>query len=176
MKMVRCLFAIFALGVIPGYGATVGVTVRDNFFTPTNVVIRAGDRVVWTNLGNVTHNSVSTTNLWHSGNLGNSASYGFTFTNLGYYSYRCTLHPFSPQTGTVSVVSISLASMARTPTNAQFEIRGGRQGLRAVVEAGGTLGAFLPISTNPFPAGGIARFTNNAPPATNRYYRARAIP
>lgn len=187
MKLLsHCLIAgiITLVGPVGAKAAVVGVTMRDNYyFTPTNIVIRPMDTVVWTNLGIRVHDTTHTNNaanppLWRSGNVNVNATYAFVFTNVGYYPYWCQQHRFAgpQQTGTVTVVNISLASATRTQTNAQFTINGGRQGLKAVVEAGGQLGTWSPIATNTFPAAGMIRFTNNAPPPTNRFYRARVIP
>ena len=175
------LSAVLICSAFSAKAATIGVEIRDPYYyTPTNIVIRPMDRVVWTNLGTRAHDvtSSSATRLWTSPNLTIGATYGFTFTNVGYYPYFCFQHRFlgPQQTGTVTVVDVSLASLTRTETNAQFEVRGGRQGLRAVVEAGGSLASLVPIATNGFPASGTLRFTNNAPPPTNRFYRARVIP
>ena len=158
--------------------ATIGVRIGDFWFNPTNIVINPLDRVVWTNVVNNAHDATRT-GLFGSGTLNLNSTFSFTFTNTGYYPYVCQRHVTTgrpQQTGTVSVVNISLASMTTTETNTQFEVQGGRQGLRAVVEAGGALTAFTPIATNVFPAAGTLRFTNNAPPPTNRFYRARVIP
>ena len=180
MKSYGHLIGLIALvSVLSANAADVGVRIGTYFFNPANVVIRPGDRVVWTNVSDRTHDTTGATNLWRSGNISRIAPnniYGFTFTNTGYYPYRCIQHALQPQTGTVSVVNISLASMTTTETNAQFEIRGGRQGLRAIVESGGALTNFASVATNIFPASGTLRFTNNVPPATNRFYRARVIP
>lgn len=158
--------------------ATVGVVIGDFWFNPTNVVIRPGDRVVWTNAGFSQHDSTSRTGLWESPNIGRNGTYGFTFTNLGYYPYYCEQHRFTApqQTGSVSVVNISLASAVRTPTNMAFQIRGGRQGLKAAVDVSGRLGTWTPLGTNNFPSSGTINFTNTAPPPTNRFYRVRALP
>src|SRR5687768_2482465 len=183
MKL-KCVLLYSAVLMCSAYtvkAATIGVAIRDPYYyTPTNIVIRPMDRVVWTNLGSRAHDvtSSSSPRLWTSPNLTVGATYGFTFTNVGYYPYFCLQHRIvgPRQTGTVTVVNISLASVTKTDTNTQFEVRGGRQGLRAVVEAGGALGTVTPIATNIFPASGTLRFTNNAPPVTSRFYRARVIP
>jgi plastocyanin len=180
MKFFGHLVGLVAvISALSANAADFGVRIGTYFFNPANVVIRPGDRVVWTNTSDRTHDTTSATNLWRSGNISRFSPnniYAFTFTNIGYYPYRCIQHSSQPQTGTVSVVNISLASVTTTETNTQFDVRGGRQGLRAVVEAGGTLTAFAPIATNVFPAAGTLRFTNNAPPGTNRFYRTRVIP
>jgi plastocyanin len=178
-----CLFilASILIGASIAQSATVGVEIRDPYyFTPTNVVINPGDRVVWTNLGVRAHDTrhSATPALWASPSLGTNSTFGFTFTNLGYYPYRCNQHILQGplQTGSVSVVNISLASPIKTPTNIQFQIRGGRVGLKAVVDVAGSLGSWGPIATNNFPASGTVNFTNTTAAPGTLFYRARAIP
>ena len=178
--MKRCCYLIVlivSMGALSLNAADIGVRIGDFWFNPTNVVLRPMDRIIWTNGVSNTHDATRP-GLFASGNLGLNATFAFRFTNAGYYPYVCQRHIATrpQQTGTVSVVNISLASVTTTETNAQFEVIGGRQGLRAVVEAGDALTGFAPIATNIFPAAGTLRFTNNAPPATNRFYRARVIP
>ena len=180
MKLFRNLIGalVIAASAASANAATIGVRIGDFFFNPTNIVINPLDRVVWTNVVANTHD-VTRAGLFGSGTLNLNSTFSFTFTNTGYYPYVCQRHVTTgrpQQTGTVSVVNVSLASVTTTETNTQFEVSGGRQGLRAVVEAGGALTAFTPIATNIFPAAGTLRFTNNAPPATNRFYRTRVIP
>lgn len=177
-----CRLALFFLLVLscllPARAAVVQVQMGTYFFNPTNVVISPGDHVIWTNSSSQAHDSRSATNLWASPLVNIGGSFGFTFTNLGYYPYRCQRHlTLGPQqTGTVSVVNIELKSMLRTETNASFDVRGGRAGLRGVIEAGTNMTSWTPLSTNPFPASGTILFTNNAPLPEGRLYRARAIP
>jgi hypothetical protein len=178
MKFCGHLIGLIAVvSALSANAADVGVRIGDYWFNPTNVVIRPMDRIIWTNRVSNVHDATRP-GLFASGNLGLNATFTFRFTNAGYYPYVCQRHIATrpQQTGTVSVVNISLASVITTETNTQFEVSGGRQGLRAVVEAGGALAAFAPIATNIFPAAGTLRFTNNAPLTTNRFYRARVIP
>jgi len=178
MKFYGHLIGLIAVvSALSANAADVGVRIGDYWFNPTNVVIRPMDRIIWTNGVSNTHDATRP-GLFASGNLGLNATFAFRFTNAGYYPYVCQRHIATrpQQTGTVSVVNISLGPITTTETNAHFEVRGGRQGLRAVVEAGGALTAFAPLATNIFPASGTLQFTNSAPPATNRLYRARAIP
>jgi len=182
MKLfLNSILLVFAVSAVSANAATIGVAIRDPYYyTPTNIVIRPMDRVVWTNLGIRAHDvtSSSSPRLWTSPNLIVGTNYGFTFTNVGYYPYWCQQHRLvgPQQTGSVTVVDVSLASLSVTDTNEQFEIRGGRQGLRAIVESGDALTDFVSIATNIFPAAGTLRFTNDVPPATNRLYRVRVIP
>jgi plastocyanin len=179
MKLLsRCALIGALLFTCLAEAAVVGVRMGTYFFNPTNIVIRPGDRVIWTNISSTAHDTTATNGLWASGNVTSNNTFGFTFNNVGHYFYRCQQHIiFGPQqTGNVSVVDISLGSLLKTPTNAQFDVRGGRVGLKAIVEAGGTLNSWTPIATNTFPTSGTTRFTNSSPPVTNRFYRARVIP
>lgn len=180
MKLFRNLIGtlVIIVGAASANTATIGVRIGDFWFNPTNVVLNPLDRVVWTNVVANAHD-VTRAGLFGSGTLNLNSTFSFTFTNTGYYPYVCQRHVTTgrpQQTGTVSVVNISLASVTTTETNTQFDVLGGRQGLRAVLEAGDALTGFAPIATNVFPAAGTLRFTNNAPSATNRFYRARVIP
>src|SRR6266446_2489631 len=118
----RVLLALALLGSLAGQfvnAATVGVRIGDYFFSPTNLVINAGDKVNWTNksvlaLHDTTHNVVSN-RLWASTLLGFNGSFSFTLSNAGYYPYMCQQHvvinPIAKQqTGSISVVSFNITS------------------------------------------------------------------
>ena len=49
----------------------------------------------------VTHDVVSDTGLFNSGNLNNGMSYNYTFNQTGVYPYHCSIHP--SMTGTIVV-------------------------------------------------------------------------
>jgi plastocyanin len=181
MKLLnRCILVVVFTLICASvaHTATVGVAIGNNFFNPVNVAIRPGDRIMWTNFGSAVHDTThnATPRLWASPNLSPGGTFGFTFTNVGYYPYYCEPHRLQLQTGSVSVVNISLANVVRTPTTTQFQIRGGRSGLKAVVEAGENLGSATPIQTNTFPSTGLINFTDTNPPPTRRFYRSRVIP
>jgi len=161
------------------YAATNGVVIGDYFFNPTNVVISPGDRIIWTNRAAQLHDSSSRSNLWLSGNLGSNSTFGFTFANPGYYPYACNRHigfGHPEQTGSVSVVRATLAAVSNVTNGVRFEVRGGRQGLRAAIDAGTEITSLTPIATNPFPASGTLNFTNSNPLPNQRFYRARVLP
>ena len=119
----RVLLGLAFLGSLAGQfvnAATVGVRIGDYFFTPTNLVINAGDKLSWTNksvlaLHDTTHNVVSN-RLWASTLLSFNGSFSFTLSNAGYYPYMCNqhvvlgpvIHP--EQTGSISVVSFNITS------------------------------------------------------------------
>ena len=118
----RVLLGLAFLGSLAGQfvnAATVGVRIGDYFFTPTNLVINAGDKVSWTNKAIIAHDTthrVAVTNrLWASGLLSFNQSFPFTLSNAGYYPYMCQQHvvitQIAPQqTGSISVVSFNITS------------------------------------------------------------------
>src|SRR5712692_4699334 len=119
----RVLLGLAFLGILAGqfvHAATVGVRIGDYFFTPTNLVINAGDKVSWTNKGifahDTTHNVLVTNRLWASALFSPNFAFSFTLSNAGYYPYMCQQHVvFSPipqkqQTGSISVVSFNITS------------------------------------------------------------------
>jgi len=180
MKLFSRPLTILALVIAAAtaHAATNGVLIRDYFFNPTNIVIRPGDRVIWTNLGAQLHDSTRS-GLWTSGNISSNSTFGFTFTNLGYYPYVCNRHigfGHPEQTGSVSVVTATLAAVSNVVNGVRFEVRGGRQGLRAAIDAGTEMTSLAPIATNPFPASGTLNFTNVNPLPNQRFYRARVLP
>ena len=125
------------MSALSANAASVTVRIVDFWFNPTNVVLRPMDRVIWINTVSNTHD-VTRAGLFGSETLVLNETFAFQFNNPGDYPYVCQRHinQGRSQTGNVSVVSVSLASVTATETDAQFELSGGRQGLRAVVEAG----------------------------------------
>jgi plastocyanin len=97
------------------------VTVKDFSFSPSSITIKVGETVRWTNNGPSVHRVVADGGLWDSQGLlppgtttdpyGNSsstpgASFSFTFTQAGTYTYHCMNHPpsgYPSFTGTVIV-------------------------------------------------------------------------
>jgi len=78
------------------------VNIADMAFSPSTLTISVGDTVTWTNNDSVAHTVVSTDNgPLNSGNLNKSASYSYTFTQAGTYTYKCSYHP--SMTGTITV-------------------------------------------------------------------------
>ena len=62
-------------------------------FSPGTLTVPVGTSVKWTNKDGVVHTVTSTTGLFDSGSMGNGATYSFTFTTSGSYSYYCIVHP-----------------------------------------------------------------------------------
>jgi plastocyanin len=81
--------------------ATTSVSVGDNIFTPSSIVVSSGATVTWTwaagaGLHNVTFNDGT-----QSGDKSGGATFTRTFSTAGTFNYACTLHV--GMTGTVKV-------------------------------------------------------------------------
>ncbi|MCP3391072.1 cupredoxin family copper-binding protein [Bradyrhizobium sp. CCGB12] len=73
----------------------------DNFvFQPTELKIKVGTTVTWTNRDDIPHTIVSA-GKFRSKTLDTDDRFSFTFTNAGDYKYFCSLHPH--MTGMIKV-------------------------------------------------------------------------
>lgn len=85
----------------------VAVAVGNNFFSPANITINAGETVkwTWTSTGAVSHSVESTGSPSFTSSAvlsGNGQTYSFTFNTPGTYAYDCVVHGAS-MSGTVTV-------------------------------------------------------------------------
>jgi plastocyanin len=71
--------------------ATIDIHLKNNFFTPSDVSIVAGDTVQWIWDEGV-HTTTSSDGLWDSGILSSGSTFTYTFNNPGDFAYTCTLH------------------------------------------------------------------------------------
>jgi plastocyanin len=93
-------------GGTPGTTAAGGATetqvaIKGFAFNPAEVTINVGDTVTWTNDDSANHTVVADNGEFKSGDLGQGATFSFTFTKAGAYPYKCGVHP--NMTGTVTV-------------------------------------------------------------------------
>jgi plastocyanin len=101
------IFAFFSLNLAGQ--TTHQVAVTDGAFTPKELTIMAGDKVVWTNTGAMEHNVNGTkatfaNNPVSFGNsLGLNWTYEFVFNTAGIYNYHCDPHAAFGMTGKVTV-------------------------------------------------------------------------
>jgi len=98
------LFFAFTL-LVPqaAAAAQIQVGMGPNQFLPTNIIINAGDTVVWTNSDSMAHTVTASDNSYDSGILQPGARFSRVFTQPGTYTYRCILHP--GMSGTITVVA-----------------------------------------------------------------------
>jgi plastocyanin len=81
-------------------GSTI-VVIRDFVFEPTDLQVRAGDRVTWINCDVDQHTSTADAGQWTSPLLAPGDGFTQTFPTTGEFSYTCEPHPF--MTGRVIV-------------------------------------------------------------------------
>ena len=81
-----------AVGMVVQTQAGQPVIVTDNGFAPAEMSVALNTTVVWKNTGVGTH-TVSAAGLFDSGNIEPGASWAFTFTKAGNYTYGCSVHP-----------------------------------------------------------------------------------
>lgn len=77
------------------------MTIRDFAFSPRLLTVPVNSRVTATNRDEATHDWTSDRGVWESGNLGQGATFSFSFKSTGTFDYLCTIHP--SMTGTVNV-------------------------------------------------------------------------
>ena len=86
-----CAFALAPRLSIAADEVTVGI---DNFaFTPAEVAVKAGTRVVFVNRDDIPHNVVAQTIKLHSKALDTDDSFSYVFDKPGDVIYFCGLHP-----------------------------------------------------------------------------------
>lgn len=83
------------------------VYIQNISFNPKSLTVGMGTTVKWTNKDNVAHTVTSGTpgspnGTFDSGNLGNGATFSFTFNTKGTFQYYCKLHQ-DTMSGTVIV-------------------------------------------------------------------------
>lgn len=78
---------------------TFNVSIANFAFNPTNITIKAGDMVKWTNDDQVPHQIALSGSIGPILNTGDS--YSYTFSNSGIFNYNCNIHP--SMVGTVNV-------------------------------------------------------------------------
>jgi amicyanin len=79
------------------------VAIKNFAFSPATLKVKVGTTVTWTNQDTDAHTvtSAGSGGPLRSAALNTHATYSFTFTKPGTYSYLCTIHPF--MTATVEV-------------------------------------------------------------------------
>jgi plastocyanin len=72
-------------------------------YTPDQLSVKVGTRVVWTNTGAVAHTvTADDGKSFDSGSIGPKATFAFTPTEIGTFAYHCTFHPWMKATLTVT--------------------------------------------------------------------------
>ena len=69
------------------------VMIQNMAFTPPSLTVPMGTTVTWTNKDMVQHTATADDKSFDSGQLAPGASFSFTFTKAGTFTYKCTIHP-----------------------------------------------------------------------------------
>lgn len=87
--------------VILLHHAVVRLTIDNFAFSPANLVISPGTKLVWINKDSDPHTVTSTKNIWASEALDTGDQFTRVFSKLGTFTYYCEIHPFMHGTVTV---------------------------------------------------------------------------
>ena len=82
------------------------VAIKNFAFDPASLTVKSGTVVMWTNQDGASHTIASDTGspvAFSSDSISSGASYSFTFTKPGTYTYHCSIHP--TMKGTIIVTS-----------------------------------------------------------------------
>ena len=78
------------VSIFPGAGSYATGYDPDNI----TIVIGVNNTVIWTNNDNEAHTVTATDGSFDSGNMNAGATFTYTFTKPGTYTYICTYHPW----------------------------------------------------------------------------------
>ena len=110
MKSIRySLAALFMVTLIDAGAAEAPAIAIEKFaFTPKEITITPGTKVIWTNHDETPHAISAKDKAFLSKAMDTDDRFEFTFAQEGDFSYFCTLHPF--MTGVIHVHANKSAS------------------------------------------------------------------
>lgn len=96
--MRNLLGALIALTLIAPAGATgrgtrYTVKIDGVQFSPAELLVHPGDRIVWVNKDPFPHTATAINKSFDSGSIAANASWSYTATKKGEIEYSCTFHP-----------------------------------------------------------------------------------
>lgn len=77
------------------------VTIQNFSFSPKTLIVKAGDKVTWTNQDSMGHSATADERSFDTGVFNNGETKSITFGKAGSFAYHCSVHP--SMTGTVVV-------------------------------------------------------------------------
>src|SRR5580704_236015 len=69
------------------------IVVKSFMFSPTNLKVKAGTKITWTNKDEEPHTVASDEGVFRSAALDTDESFSYKFDKPGTYHYTCTIHP-----------------------------------------------------------------------------------
>jgi plastocyanin len=85
----------------PGLAATGRVPIQQYSFLPSELTVRAGSTVTWSNEDEAVHTVTAADKSWDSGRIPIGGSFSQTFTTPGTYDFVCSIH--AAMKGTITV-------------------------------------------------------------------------
>jgi plastocyanin len=85
----------------PGLAATGRIPMQQYSFLPSEITVRAGTTVTWSNEDEAVHTVTAADKSWDSGRIPIGGSFSQTFTTPGTYVFVCTIH--AAMKGTITV-------------------------------------------------------------------------
>jgi plastocyanin len=78
----------------PGAGDATGVEIRNFAFSPSDLTVRAGETVVWTNRDEALHTVTAADGTFDSSAFARDETFRFAPARPGAHPYTCRIHPF----------------------------------------------------------------------------------
>ena len=78
---------------VPATIISKSVIIANFAFSPSDLTIKKGTKVIWTNQDSVIHTVTMDNEGVSSGNIKQGASYSYTFNLVGTFNYHCAVHP-----------------------------------------------------------------------------------
>jgi len=97
-RRAAALFLVIGLaalaGPLPARAADTVITISNFAFTPAEVTVTVGTKVIFRNGDDTVHSVVADDGGFHSPALDSGHEFAFTFVRAGTFSFHCGLHPF----------------------------------------------------------------------------------
>ena len=75
-----------------GSGSEFKVEINNFAFNPSEITVKVGDTVTWTNQDSAAHNVKAEDGSFSSSSLGKGDVFSYTFNTAGTYAYKCGFH------------------------------------------------------------------------------------
>ena len=77
----------------PAEGAAHTVVIENMQFTPAELSVHRGERIVWVNKDLFPHTATAASHAFDSGGIAAGSSWTYVASKAGEYAYGCTFHP-----------------------------------------------------------------------------------
>ena len=94
-----CAVAVTLIGAARSAMAPTGatqahtITIENMQFSPAQLAVHRGDRLVWVNKDLFPHTATANNKAFDSGSIAAGSSWTYVANNPGDYAYGCTFHP-----------------------------------------------------------------------------------